>query len=1131
MRKKQFPTVSGLTWSRKSTLSLTIKLIALVLLFPIFRTFALNDYKVYGKDIQFTFKMENVPMKTVLRSIEEQTEFSFVYNSKLVDVNRKVNIDVSGQNINEVLDKLFADTNINYEIVDRHILLSVKNIDNKTVNQQQQVTVRGRVQDTQGNPLPGVTVIIKGTNQGTITDTEGNFSLSIPEDTEFLQFSFVGMKTQEVPIAGQTTFNIVMEEEVIGLQEVVAIGYGTMRKSDLTGAIASVTGDVLAERKTVQLSQALQGAIPGVMVTRDNNAPGSTATIRIRGITTIGDSSPLIIVDGVPVDNINNVNPNDIQDISVLKDAASAAIYGARAAGGVILVTTKRAKPGELTLTYNADFGIETPTALPEMVDVIRFMEMENEMRWNDNGNIGTEYPTYPKEVIENYYQLHAEDPNRYPITDWMDLILEPYAPRQSHVIGISAGTNAIRTKASIAYDKMDGLYQSRSYQRITARINNDATINKRMNASLDFYWKRSISDQPSIDPMYYGMLSAPVYPAVWSDGRIAGGKSGNNIYAQLKYGGFRDDWYNTIGGKVQLDFTPLKGLKFSAIVSPNFNFDKGKDFIKAVPYYSAEDPTVFMGTMQFASTTKLSEARNDNYQVTTQFLANYTNSFDQHNIAALAGYENFYAFYENLGASRDEYELTDFPYLNLGPLEFRDNSGNAWENAYRSWFGRIMYNYQNKYFLQGNIRYDGSSRFHKDHRWGTFPSFSAGWVISEESFMENMRSWLSFLKLRGSWGNLGNERIGNYPYQATIGFSNALFYKGNEIVSAQTAAQWQYAIQDITWEKTESYDIGIDAYFIDNQLRFSGDYYKKTTKDMLLPLEIPDYIGFDNPDQNTGKMETNGWEAEIGWNDTTGDLKYSISFNISDSKSVMGDLGGIQFLGDQVKFKGSEFNEWYGYRSDGLFQTEEEVKNSPVLNKTVRTGDVKYKDISGPDGVPDGIISPDYDRTLLGGSLPRYLYGGNIRLDYKGMDFSMVIQGVGKVWDRLDQTMIRPLLENWMHAQKIIDGNYWSHYNTDEQNLKARYPRLTWTAADNNYAMSDFWLINGAYFRMKNITLGYTIPANITQKMNIKGIRLYTSISDLFTIDNYPKGWDPEVASSGYPITTSYVFGLSLNF
>jgi TonB-linked SusC/RagA family outer membrane protein len=994
----------------------------------------------------------------------------------------------------------------------------------------QQRTVTGLVTDNKSEPLPGVTIVVKGTTIGVITGMDGRFSIGNLNESSILVFSFVGLQSQEVTVENQSTINVVLQDASFGIEEVVAIGYGSVKKSDLTGAVASISGDAVAERKTTQISQALQGAMSGVMVTRSNNAPGATASIRIRGITTIGDSNPLIVVDGVPVGNINDINPNDVESISVLKDAASASIYGSRAASGVILVTTKRAKSGELSLNYNAEYGIEAPTQMPDYVDVVRYMQIVNELRWNDNNNNQNEYPLYPKDMVENYWNLNRENPDLYPNTDWVSLILKKNAPRQSHTLSISAGTNSIRSKLTVAYDKTDALYDGRTYERITSRFNNDITINRFLSATMDMYFKRSISQQPSMDPIYYMLISAPTYAAEWSDGRVAEGKTGANIYGQLKYGGFRSDWYNQVGGKLSFDITPFDGLKLSAIISPNLGFDKGKNFQKRVTYSAWNDPTLVMGALQWAAATNLYENRNDNYQVTSQLLANYSKTFGNHSVNALGGYENYYAFYENLGASREQYDLTTFPYLNLGPLTFRGNSGNAYENAYRSWFARAMYNFQNKYFLQGNIRYDASSRFHQDYRWGSFPSFSAGWVISEESFMQGIPV-LSYLKLRASLGNLGNERIGNYPYQATIAFSNALFHQGANVVARQTAAQTQYAIRDISWEKTESIDIGFDAGLFDNKLRFTGDYYKKTTKDMLLALEIPDYIGFDNPDQNTGKMNTKGWEIESSYNNKIGGLNYSVSVNLSDFKSIMGDLGGTEFLGAQIITEGSEFREWYGYVSDGLYQTAEEVATLPKLNASVKPGDVKFKDISGPDGVPDGRISPEYDRVLLGGSLPRYMYGGNIRLDYKGFDFAFVFQGIGQQNVRLQGLMVQPIMENWGHVPQILDGNYWSVYNTPEENLNVKYPRMSRTGEGNNFAMSDYWLINGAYFRVKNIALGYTLPRSLSNKVNVQNIRLYANVSDILTIDKFPKGWDPEVSASGYPITSSVIFGVSVKF
>ncbi|KAA6329510.1 TonB-dependent receptor SusC [termite gut metagenome] len=666
---------------------------------------------------------------------------------------------------------------------------------------------------------------------------------------------------------------------------------------------------------------------------------------------------------------------------------------------------------------------------------------------------------------------------------------------------------------------------------RLMVRINNDFTINDYLSAALNVNFKRSKAHRPVTDVTFDWMrFAAPVYAAVWKDGRVGEGKSGNNVYGATTYGGTRDDYYNQLGGKASIDFKPFKDLKISAVVAPTYNFDKSKAFRKSVPYYSASDPTLLMGYLEGHATTLLTENRNDAYSVTTQLLANYNKTIGNHDLSLMGGYENFYYFNESLSASRDKYELEGYPYLDIGPLELRNNGGRAYENAYRSFFGRAIYSYNSRYLLQANIRYDASSRFHEDYRWGAFPSFSAGWVLFEENFMKEI-PWLSFLKLRASWGTLGNERIGNYPYQSTIGFANALFYTGNTVVSKQTAAQVRYAIQDISWETTESTDIGFDTYLFNNKLRVSADYFYKTTKNMLLALEIPDYMGFENPDQNTGKMYTKGFEVEIGWNDKIGDFGYSVALNLSDFKSKMGYMGGTEFLGDQVKKEGSEFNEWYGYLTDGLFQTQEEVNNSPKLNSNVKPGDIKYVDVNGPDGVPDGRISPDYDRVLLGGSLPRYMFGGNIQLRYKGFDFSLAFQGVGSQNSRIQSKMIQPLQVNWGHIPAILDGNYWSMYNTPEQNQVVKYPRLTWTNADNFTQMSDFYMFNGRYLRVKNITLGYTIPSYLTDKVSINGIRVYVSSNDLFCLSKYPKGWDPEMGVNSYPITTSLLFGLSVNF
>jgi len=661
---------------------------------------------------KISIKESNKPLSEVLNQIESKSGYTFLVRSSDINMTQKVSIDASNKGISEVLTLLFKNSEINYEVSGKNISIFIPQKKQSTKEAGEVRKVTGVVTDENGEAVIGANVVVKGQNKGTITDVNGAFQIEIAAGANELKISYVGYNDQDIDLTGKSVVKVQLIPGSLVLNEVVAIGYGSVKKSDLTGAVATLGGDKIASRKSTQVSQALQGAIPGLMVTRTNNAPGATATIRVRGITTIGDSNPLIILDGVPVDDINNINPNDIESMSVLKDAASASIYGSRAAAGVILVTTKRAKSGAVSLTYSAEYGVEQPTRLPEYVDVKRFMQIANELRWNDNNNPANEYPLYPQATIEKYDSLNMANPNKYPNTDWIDLILKKNAPRQSHVVSISAGTKSIRTNASIAYDKTDGLFENKSFERITARLNNDFTINENLSAVIDLSLKRSTYNAPYHDPIYNMLISPAVYAAQWADGRVADGKTGANAYGMMKYGGYRNSWYNLLTGKISLDYKPFSGMNISAVFSPNFGYDKSKNFNTAVPYYSADDPTVRSGYLEGCATTNLYENRNDSYKYTAQLLANYSKSFNKHNLNLLAGYESYYSFTEYLGASREKYELTSYPYLNLGPLDARGNSGSAVENAYRSYFGRIMYNYNSKYYLQANVRYDGSSRF-----------------------------------------------------------------------------------------------------------------------------------------------------------------------------------------------------------------------------------------------------------------------------------------------------------------------------------------------------------------------------------------------------------------------------------
>ena len=1128
-----------MTFSNGSYLLLTNKIPRSMKLTALSLMLSLSAFATNADAQQVSITVNNAKVKTVLNSISDQTGLSLAYSAQVVDLNRKVSLNFVNTEVSEVLNAMFGNTAIGYEIKDGKIYLFKAAEKTTALANQQKKIITGTVVDSNGEAVIGANVLVKGTTNGTITDIDGKFSLEVPEGAMLL-VSYIGYGDYETKVGNQSNLSITLKEDSQALDELVVVGYGTMKKKDLTGAVGAVKGDDLASRRTTQLSTALQGATSGVLVTRDNSAPGATASIKIRGVTTIGETSPLVIIDGVPGD-INQVNPEDVENMSILKDAASASIYGSRAAAGVIVITTKRAKENDLSLNYNFEYGWEMPTKLPQYVGAQRFLEMVNETRYNDN-NSGGWYQTYSEDQVNNWLKYHETDPDAYPVEDWQDALLYSSAPRQTHSINIAGGSKVVKTKASFRYDQTDGLYINRDYERFMLRVNNDIQINKWMEAHLDVNFSRAKSEEPHRNPMELALRATPpIYAIRWTNGMWGDVKDGENPLAMITDGGTKTTWNNRIGGKAAIDITPIKGLKISGVIAPTYNFDKIKSFVKQVPYTYANDPNTVKGYMAAFSTTKLTEYRNDYYDVTTQFFANYNKTFGKHDLSVMVGYEDYYAFWENLNASRDQYELTGYPYLDIGPETYRDNSGNAEEYAYRSLFGRVTYNYDNRYLLQANFRRDGSSRFAPESRWANFPSFSAGWILSEEQFMKNLNwDWLSYLKLRGSWGTLGNERITDinnndkqnyYPYQSALNFNSALLYKGGVVTSVSTAAQQYYAVRNISWETTETWDIGLDANFLNSRLYFAFDYYKKNTRDMLIALEIPKFIGYDNPFVNTGKMQTKGYDLEIGWRDHIGDFSYSVSANLSDFVSKMGDLGGTEFLGDQVKMEGSEFNEWYGYVSDGLFQTQEEVDNSPKLNNNVTVGDIKYVDISGPDGVPDGKISSEYDRVLLGGSLPRYMYGMNLSASYKGFDISMMLQGVGKQNARINREMVEGLKDNWTGFPAILEGNYWSVNNTEEENLNAKYPRLTRTNVEANMAMSDFWLFNGRYLRMKSLTVGYTLPSALTKKISMETVRFYVSGNDLFCISNYPYGWDPEVSVTGYPITMSVLLGVSVNF
>ncbi len=978
------------------------------------------------------------------------------------------------------------------------------------------VLIKGKVNDETGQPLVGATVLLTVEKKNVATDNNGNFTIQSNNSSNKVQISFVGYKTTELSLrVSGNSLTVALQKEGIEMNEVVVVGYGTATKKDLTGAVSTLSGDLLTDRKTTRVSQALQGAIPGVSVTRSSGGPAAGSTIRIRGITTLGVNDPLVIVDGVP-GNIDNVSPDDIENISVLKDAASSAIYGSRAAAGVILISTKRAKNGQASITYSADFGLQKISSLPEFADAATWMRLNNEMKVNDGLT-----PIYSNDIINNYAALNAAEPDKYPNTNWQKTYFKKSAFQQRHNLDIAIGAKNVKTKVIFGYTDQPGMDPNRSFERYSLRVNNDLNINDKLSANVDLAFYRALAFSASSSDLFLVKQLSSIYDDFYSDGRYAPGKDGGNPLANNYLGGEYNSRNNQLNARLQLNYEPLKGLKFSGVFAPQLGFTKYSTFSKIVRYTALNDPSVIVNTS--GTSNSLNESQEYSQAINAQFLANYQLTVAKHHsFTALLGFENNAFRNENSGQYRDGYVLTDYQVIDAGAKLNWSNSGNANESALRSFFGRLTYNFKNKYLLQTNFRYDGSSRFSQENRWGFFPSVSAGWVISEEDFLKD-ESRLSFLKIRGSWGRNGNQQIGNYSYQALVALGSTLFYNAaGQIVPASSGNQEDFAVRNKTWETKEDYDIGVDAGFFDNRLTINADYFYKNTYDILLNLPIPLSTGLNATSQNAGKLINKGWEAQVGWNDKINeDWSYSVSANLSDFKNRIVDLKGTSTLGDQAILEGQPYNAWYGYENIGYFKDAADVASSPKLTGAERPGDIKYRDING-----DGKISADKDRVILGNALPRYMYGGNASLKFRQIDFGFSFQGVGKQLGKPQSLMYQPFIDNLGNVPVYMIDNTWT-----PDRPEAQYPRLTYNNRSGNYANSDFFLFNSAYFRLKDVTLGYTFSPKVLRHVGLKSARIFASATDLFALSNYPKGWDPEGGQSDNPIVTTYYGGLSVTF
>jgi TonB-linked SusC/RagA family outer membrane protein len=987
------------------------------------------------------------------------------------------------------------------------------------VSYAQVKSISGIVTDSKKNPIPSVSIQIKALKLVTNTDNKGHFSILTSAANVRATFSYIGFKTIEIELTNGLPANVVLEESKNQLEEIVVVGYGTVAKKDLTGSIGTLSGQKVAERHNTNVTQALQGAVPGLTVSRSTTQPGAGGTIRIRGITTLGaGNDPLVIINGVPGD-INNVNPVDIENISVLKDAASAAIYGSRAASGVILISTKRAKNGQAQITYSSNFGIQKPVSTPKFVDGATYMRLANQILINDGRT-----PLYETALIDNYANLHAADPDKYPDENWGDLYYKKSAPQQRHNLDLTVGTDKLKSKILMGYDDQKGLDRNRDFNRITLRANNDLNINKMLSASVDLSYIRAEANSSSVVDPSSARFIPPIYDSYYDDGRFAPARDGNNPIAQNELGGRMKGVNHQLNARIQFNFTPFEGFKLSGIVAPQLAFSKNNVTNKIVNFYSKTDPSLVIN--RFGTTNSLSESNKNDQSINTQLLANYTTTIaNNHKLTALLGYEENTFRTDTSSLFRDGYVLPDYEVIDAGGIANVRNSGTAYENALRSYFSRIDYSYKGKYLLGISGRYDGSSRFAKKNRWGFFPSISAGWIISEENFAKRLP--FDFLKLRGSWGRNGNQNIGNYSYLSLISLGTTLMYNSSGgIVSVPTGNQSDINIDDKSWETKEDYNVGVDMALIHKKLSISADYFVKNTFDILINQDIPLNIGLASTTTNAASMENRGWEFQASWSDKIGsDWSYSVSANISDFKNKVTDTKGINILANNARIEGQPFNVYYGYKSAGYFQSDADVAASAKLTGTEKPGDLKFVDING-----DGKIDAANDRVVLGDPYPHYTYGGFASVRYKNIDLGFSFQGIGKQNRRPDDLMINPTVASGsFNIQEYMNGNTWT-----PQNPNARYPRLTSANATVNYStLTNFYLFNGSYFRLKDINIGYTFNADAISRIGFKNARIFVSGTDVLSFKNkgFQPGWDPEDAQGTSPLIATYLVGISLTF
>lgn len=989
--------------------------------------------------------------------------------------------------------------------------------------------ITGVVVDAAGVPLIGVNVLEKGTTNGTITDFDGKFSLNVSSPNAKLVISYIGYVSQEVSVPKNGELKVVLKEDTETLEEVVVVGYGTQKKANLSGSVSSVDSEQLQNRPIQNVSSGLQGLMPGVTITGTNGAPGmDSGSIRVRGTGTLNSASPYILIDGVESETMSDLDPNDIASISVLKDAASAAIYGSKAANGVILITTKRGSTGKPKISYSGYISFQNTT---ETID--RLSSYEYASMYNDALKSEDKAPRFTPEEIQKFKD--GTDP-KYPNTNWYDLAYKT-GIQHRHNINISGGNEHASYMGSLGYLNQTGVLPNAGREQFNARTNLDMKITKRLSAKLNLaYIKNKYDDASSAysggssDQIIRQLnLISPWIVNRYEDGTYGTISDGNPI-AWLDSGMkvTRDNYNFT--GLASLDYKILDELTLTltgSYVNDLQNYKYFQPFIQYNPNKASDPSSLDERYYRWDRT---------NYDV----LLNYDKTFGKHNLKGLAGWHTEKYNYKYMKAYRKNFPNDNLTDMNAGDAATQTNEGYSRELAMISWFARVNYDFAGKYLLEANIRADASSRFAKGNRWGYFPSFSGAWRISEENFMKGAQNWLSNLKIRGSWGMLGNQdalnsadasgafypAINTYEIGATYPFGGALnsgYYQGS------------FRLNTITWEKAKTWGVGIDFGLFNNKVTGSIDYYNRKTEGIMMDVAVPNEFALSPYKDNVGEMVNRGVELNISYNDKWGDWSFGAAANFAYNHNEITDLGGVDYLDtgySQRNAVGYAMNSYYLYQADGFFNSQEEADaftakyGNPFGGGKFKAGDIRYVDTDG-NGTLNG-----KDRVMANSSDPVYTFGLNLNAGWKGFDLSLMFNGAAKVSRLFDAHEVYGAFSGDAGHPASIWKDAWT-----ETNHNASMPRIftdTNSPSSSRNAVSTFWLQNTNYLRLKNLQLGYTLPKSLLANWGIDNVRFYYSVENLFTIDNMKINIDPEATSqrlSSYPLLRTHAFGVNITF